>query len=528
MRPLRFSRTHATIFAALVLAPSYASAQDLAGSYRVTRDSTAVTVPSWGADCGPRPSPQSGRTGQTVTVTADANNFEVQDGRRRRRSDGCWSENPSVRRITATHAGSRWTVLCRTAESEYQQESGTYTLSADSGRISLRDESEYHWQLRGSECRANAVRTLVLERVDGPSAQPSASASVAPTASVRPSATAAAPPPSPPPRCATVGPAVRLELTPSRRSLAPGGRGCFRARVLDASRCEVTGTQVQWQPAHRDGAPDLAVSDGCVSAPASAGQGEYAVVATAGAFTERAVAAVVSADQLRTLLAAHIEDEDPGPLPSASAGSASGAGVGAVVVQPGATNAVPPRATPVWLWALLGLGVTGALAAVVLLARRKGPARDTSSGGERESASSFGPPANGANNSNAPRASDPLGSTGPQSWGSSAPPPAPIVAAPPVAPPPAPEPPKKRCPVCQQLFSHEIAFCPEHGTSLVDEHGASAPPSGPAPGPAAMPVAIAPAGPPRGAELRCPKCGKTFERGTAFCGEDGSTLVENR
>ena len=313
---------------------------------RHVRDQTTVQIPEWGADCGPRPASHTGASGRSATVTSNGQQLSIEDGRRHNRTSGCWSDNPEVHPISQSHSGMRWTVICQTPDANYQHEQGTYTITADSGHITMREQSEYSWQLRASRCHATASRSLVYELVQSaapPDCRSGRRGAAAPEVHNTP----------PPNRCATPGPAASLQIVPSRRSLTPGGRTCFHARYLDANRCEVTGGAVSWQLTRSTGAAssqDAVMENGCVRAPGSAVEVEYAVAATGGGLSDRAVAAVVSAQEMESLVASHIEDEDAGALPMpTSAASGSGVGVGVVVNVPAATRSSTGPGWTVWL-----------------------------------------------------------------------------------------------------------------------------------------------------------------------------------
>lgn len=538
MRRRRYAFPFATTIALLILAalPRVAAAQDLSGAYHVTQDQTTVQIPEWGTDCGPRPTSRSGINGREATITSDGGQFTVQDGRHRTRTDGCWSDNPLVRRISASHTGTRWTVICQTADDNYQHEQGTYTIQVDGTHITMRESSEYSWQMRESRCRASATRTLAFERAADANPAPVVDAGHA----------IAVTPPPPTNRCATPGAAARVQISPGRRPLAPGGRGCFRARFLDANNCEVTAgvPVVGWSMVRSGGTPgasDAQMEDGCVRAPAGSGVAEYTVTATAGTFTATAIAAVVSAQELQSLVAAQFEDEDAGVPVVAPTAAASGTGVGAVVVQ---TPPPPPNTSRGGsiLWILIGLGAALAVAGVFLLTGKK----------PRPSRTSINPD----------RPSDPsAGTARVRRHGEAMPvkelrslpkPPAP--AAPPPAaeiPPAAPRPLVKRCPQCDARFTAEIAFCPEHGLALVAAETAVSPGNatviagsggGPRTSGAICPRCSQPVepgaqfcprdgtpilGPSPALPLLCPRCQRRFPDATAFCGDDGSALVRD-
>ena len=502
---------------------------DLAGTYRVSTDQTTVQIPEWGPDCGPRPASHTGASGRTATVTSNGTQLTIEDGRRHNRTSGCWSDNPEVRAISQSHNGLRWTVICQTPDANYQREQGSYTITADASHITMHEQSEYSWQLRDSRCHATASRTLVYDLVQSAAPQPA-------VATV--DASAAAPTHTPPVnRCATPGAAASLQIAPSRRSLTPGGRVCFHARYLDANHCEVSGAAVTWQITRSSGGAsgaDAVMENGCVRSSPGSAEGEYTVAAAGGGFSDRAVAAVVSAAEMQSLLASHIEeDDDAGALPT-TATSASGSGVGGIVVTVPTTQHANSGVG--WLiWVLLGCGVAVGLAgALVLLRRSKSPVPTD------ETSSSSAPPA-------PPARQDPSSQSGRQRRDA-----VPISArelaveggipAKPAV--PEARPLTKECPKCHQRFPSEIAFCPEHGVSLVATETKAAPPVAPAPAvgvgagrvcprcgqsvPDAMsqcPRDGTPIGSPS-LPMMCPVCKKRFVTGTVFCGDDGTSLVE--
>ena len=138
-----------SIIAALVAVassslPSVGGAQDLSGSWRSTRDDVDVTIREWGPGCGPRPSSRHGSVGREATVRSTATSLSVDIGGRTLRSDRCWSDNRDVAvRSTSHPSPTRWTSTCSTPDGAALAERGTYTVSADDRRLTLRDETEY-------------------------------------------------------------------------------------------------------------------------------------------------------------------------------------------------------------------------------------------------------------------------------------------------------------------------------------------------------------------------------------------------
>ncbi len=232
--------TLATSLAALA-GTSAAGAQDLAGTWRVTRDEVAVTVGEWGPNCGPRPTSRQTPPGREVTIRAEGEQLVISGGRTTYRSNRCWSDNREVVVVSASHpTPTRWLVTCSTPSASSLAESGSYRLEArDATHLGFRDETRYEWTIEGSQCRASSVLTREYERV---SAAPDAAAPAArrrcararrrgPTATATATTTSA----SARARCATPGPAAALQVTPSRRSTTAGERVCLRARFVDAA-----------------------------------------------------------------------------------------------------------------------------------------------------------------------------------------------------------------------------------------------------------------------------------------------------
>ena len=569
-------------------------AQDFAGNYRITSDVTNAEVAEWGSDCGQRPESHRGNTGRQVRVSMDGAQLVVED-RPRMRSDSCWSQNPRTRRVSSSGSNGRWTTQCTSPAEDYQHEDGTYATAIEGNRLTLRDRTVYRWSLQGSACRATIVRTMVYERLDAPT--PVTDSGVAET-------------PRPPAdsgvrqaRCALPGPASRISIIAGRRSTTPGTRVCFRAQLVDADGClaiNSTGSVITWAVARRNGGEAPPGEGGCVTvAPAIPAGTEFTITASANnGFEERVVLRVVTPEESSSLVAQIIEEgdastsEDAAIAPRISDGLGSVSGVVAPTssAQTGSRNALVALLTAV---AVLLVGV-----AFIMVRRKRSATTPDPSEAPRPSAPTAQQAAAMVQPAPAPAAAKqtPAGGVGrirkdEAPFPASAPQSGPtnlaqtmigampagtsgvIVAAienvhekrassssmaavsPPPSPPQAPEPPKqtKRCPVCNQRFGVENAFCPDHGVALVDLEGAqpkvlvaanvasqsvpAPPPTAPAPtaptrprvpddlartpiaGSAHEPAAATPT-------LRCPTCGKSFGPGNIFCGEDGSRLVD--
>ena len=180
-----------------------------------------VTVQSWGPDCGPRP--QSTTTGGggvfRISQSGDHLTFHM---RRQRSTNGCWSENRAVRRVSSTAQAGTWRIVCRTPSEDSRAEVGRYTIQAvGSDRLSFTDVSEYDWQLNESRCRADIRATQSFTRVGGGGGETSTST------------------PEPAPARCSPGDAARVVLRPSQAEVEPGGEQCFTARVVDAQGCSL-------------------------------------------------------------------------------------------------------------------------------------------------------------------------------------------------------------------------------------------------------------------------------------------------
>lgn len=555
------------------LAAQSAFAQDFAGNYRITSDVTAAEVPEWGPDCGQRPENHRGSTGRTVRVSEDGTNLVIED-RPRMRTDGCWSQNPRARRSSTNGGAGRWTTQCSSPAEDYQREEGTYTTTFANNTLTLRDRTVYRWTLQSSSCRATITRTMVYERQDAPAP---ADSGVAPPTPHDSGVRAA--------RCALPGPASRLAIVAGRRSTTPGSRVCFRAQLQDTEGCAAINSAsavITWTVARRSGAGDAPAGEGgCVTiAPSVAAGTEFTITASSSTgLEERVTLRVVTAEESNSLVAQIIDEgSDAGASESQDAGAAPR-------IDEGVGTAAPPIAPPAQANSgSRNAAVAGLTAIAVLLAgaaffvlRKKKP-EPTSA--QDEPAPSAAPteasaPPRAPEAPEAPKKAPPtslaqtmigamptgtdnvLENAAPRRPSASSMPAtqAPAPAAAPVAasfPSPAhaasaaaaeamaPVAQKtKRCPVCNQRFTQENAFCPDHGAALiaaddkviVHATAPSAPPP-PAPEPPSRPskhdplaqTHIAGSAATATVTLRCPKCGRGYGPGNIFCGDDGSRL----
>ena len=464
------------------------------GAWRASATRVDVAVRSWGTDCGPRPQSISSGAGGTVQVAQEGDHL-VFRGQRTTRTDGCWSENRAVRRVSTSVQGGTWRTVCRTPPGDSRGETGTYTLRANGGdALAFTDLSEYDWALNASHCTATITTTQSFSRTRTAVAEPT-------------------PPVTPTERACTPGAAARVSMRPERVTIQPGERNCLRARVVDTSGCTVPGHSITWtleRPAGRTGE----LADGCFQAAATAAEaeGEFRVVATSGALRGVAVV-VVHTQDLSDLIARRGEFGAVGVLAGsdATAESQGAARVEARALETGGGGSL--------LWPLVGAAVALLLLLGVVVMLLGGKKKATSQSAPRDSAEF----------DEAPPSPRPAGA------GASAI--APIVMS-------------KTCPVCHLEVEGETTFCPKDGTRLVPSpRGGPATPSqalicptcrrGFPPDarfcphdsdeliPYAMFAARAKAKETAASDkpLICPKCGERFSSTTTFCGKDGSPLV---
>ncbi len=491
----------------MIVAGAAAAQTSYEGTWTAGPTRVEVQIESWGPDCGPRPTSTTVPAAGPVRVTTDGDQL-VFHGRREQRTDGCWSENRAVRRVSSSREAGRWTVICRTPPNDPRGETGTYVLSADGdNRLAFRDDSHYDWQLNESRCRGSIVATQTFTR-----------ATVAPTPT---------PEPTPEhPRC-TAGEPAALHLRPATSQIEPGESVRFTARVVDRAGCPVSTARVQWEllrPASVQGE----LSGGLFQAAGSAadGEGVFRVVARSGSLRAEASVEVRTADlsdfiARRTSAGVVQADDSEVELEAATGVSARG--------EPAESRGVAP-----WiLAAVAALGSIVVLALVVMLFRRRKPRLAQSA-----------PP---------PDADDgPVLASEPEPEREGVPRVA-ASAPPSESAPPSPAIPLRQkllvprvCPVCDREFDDPgVGFCPEDGAKLIDTKEASQTgqplicptcrrgfPAGskqcPTDGDELVPYALFVAKKREeaaGGTRICPVCGSRYGRDVAFCGRDGSELV---
>lgn len=275
---------------ALLASPAPARAQTgLAGDWLTGATSTKVAVESWGAHCGPRPPSSNSAGGQTVKITEAGRQLVVHSGRRKIHTNKCWSPNPALRRESSSYLDGQWRTVCRTPRNDPREETGTYTIKAlTENKVLYRDVSRYNWKLNESACVATITTTQTLTRRGVGTAKPSEQS-----------------PPPAAPSC-VAGKATKLSLAPHRAVVQLGEQRCFRARLVDARGCALSGG-VRLALKHGPGLKGR-LQGACFHAHDSAAEGEgtFTVTATGGGFTARAEVEVRSMD-LSGLIAQRID-----------------------------------------------------------------------------------------------------------------------------------------------------------------------------------------------------------------------------
>ncbi len=247
------------------------SAQDsYAGQWQAGALQIRHQVESWGNDCGMRPPPTARQPGGVVTVAQNGDQLRF-SGSVRGATNQCWSDKPSIRRISSRFQAGTWTTVCRTPGGDAQPEDGRYTFRVDGDRLVYREVTTWDWRLRESHCLATRTASRTLTRVSGTGVAPDPE-----------------PDPEPQPQC-TAGEPSRIRIIPNELTIEPGARGCVRARVVDAAGCAIRNAPVRYELR-----PSTATLEGrCIQA---ADEGVYRIVARSGELRATAEIVVQSED----------------------------------------------------------------------------------------------------------------------------------------------------------------------------------------------------------------------------------------
>ncbi len=471
---------------------------DVSGAWRLERDRGTVTITSWGAHCGEQPRSFDDPGGAQWTATPDGDQVVFSGPGVRRRTDGCWSENRAVRRLSAGRTAVGWTVSCATPQTDPRHEHGRYTIDLDGDRLHVRDATHYDWVLEGDHCTLDFTRETLLSRIGGA---------------------------APAVRCDAPGPATRLAVEGARR-LVPGQRTCLTARGLDANRCPVAVAPF-WEIARAPAPAEITIDEeGCVLlAPTYDHRGRIRVVARAGELRGEIALSVARSGEagaesdlgLADLIPRYEEALEPSSAAPAESAANPGAAApaGAPAVQLGAS---PSRAQTdsTLLWPLFFIALTLIVLIVAVLAwliirerRRTGDRRRSTTLVVRRPPEAARPQAMlclTCRREYEPNARFcPFDSTRLASVAEGSAPEAAAAA------------PGMVCPACHRGYEAGTRFCPHDSEELV--------PHGLAEASRARAMANA-AWRPGGAKGKiCPSCASRYDVDATFCGKDGSELV---
>jgi hypothetical protein len=353
---------------ALVFTQSLSAQEEYAGEWKMTSMSLAVSIDSWGDNCGPKPQSYSSKSARPVTITARGKHLVFSSGGIR--TDRCGSPNPRVHTASEQRWEGNWKRVCQTYKADPKYERGEYHLKAvDENRLEYRAISKFDWTLKGDHCVARSTEKRVYVRTGK-----------------RPSSSKAREEPEPEPAvpssrvnpfdepvdeellemdesdsaCVLSSSIQKVSVYPSAAQIGPGEEMCFRAVATDVSGCRRSAV-VAWSVT-QGGRPvsGLITRKGCFVAgeTAAESEGRYEVIGRLRGRSGTAQLDVVFVD-LADLFAARLPiDHQPGagrspseePAPAEETSSPSGASAPAKPSQPavapigGAPPATPPPA----------------------------------------------------------------------------------------------------------------------------------------------------------------------------------------
>jgi len=454
------------------------------GEWTATARRIGIELQSWGDDCpGGIPLRQTERGGSVrIRQSGDHLTFS---GAVSGSTQGCWSDQPGLRRTGATVRGDTWTIRCSTPNGVAQGESGTYTFRAEGqDRIVFEESTRWDWSLRDSRCTATRRSRQTFTRVVEE---------------------AVAEPEEPEPADCTPGRPTRLILSPRRAELHPGERVCFRTRVTDAAGCRVPGQSVRLT-LDADEGRSARLDGQCLFAGETAAdaEGTFRVQATSGQLGASA-RITVAIDDLTDLVAQGTSSMVPTVSGDAEAAGASGVAARAAAGEGGFQLW--------WLGAGLGVLLLIGLSIVLVVRGRKGSPEEVEPAPMAPAAVAPMPtPA---------AADDPIRAAGATT-----------------------QRPERICPVCDHEADADTEFCPNDGARLLDPESPEVKAQGmicptcrrgyaagsarcSADGDELLPYAFFVARQKHedsAGKKVCPKCGTSYGPEKTFCGQDGTPL----
>jgi hypothetical protein len=464
-------------------------AVSLDGKWSATALTASWNVGDWGAACGPKPS-GGGEPGGTAIVTQSGNELLITGVGRTYRTTECWEQFPGLSRTGHTAATRSWRTSCKSPASDPRQAKIVTSVTATDDQIIFDETGAYQFVIRGQNCTASVRRSRFFRRIKTAGVAGSAKGTSASASTAAPTGATRAKEPS----CATLGPAARIELRPSRKLMRPGESFTFRAAVVDAKGC-----QLGIVPAFRlpESAKGLTLSgSGTVTVAKDAPEADVKLTAALGGRAVESALQIVSGERFDALLARGGFDETGASAEAAVIRLESGSvGARSTVI---ADNS--GRRRTLFVGVVGGAAVLLGIMGLVLVRRSR---------------------------------------RAPQS----------VRSAPRTAPPPAAAPPAPRgtfCPTCREEYAPEAQFCPTDGNRLIPIQQATNPLSagsvcpvcgqGFDPGIAVCPRHDEPLVPPAVYAARnapapivtrkiCPVCGTQYGGESQFCGQCGASLV---
>jgi hypothetical protein len=461
----------------------------LDGRWSATALTASWNVGDWGAACGPKPS-GGGEPGGTATVAQSGNELVISGVGRTYRTTECWEQFPGLSRTGHTAATRSWRTSCKSPASDPRQAKIVTSVTATDDQIIFDETGAYQFVIRGQNCTASVRRSRFFRRIKTAGAASSATGTAAATGTVAPTGAARTKEPS----CATLGPAARIELRPSRKLMRPGESFTFRAAVVDAKGC-----LLGIAPAFRlpENAAGVTLSgSGTVTVAKDAPEADVKLTATLGGRAVASELQIVSGERFEALLAGGGFDATGASAEAAVTRLESGSvGARSTVIEDDSG-----RRRTLFVGVVGGAAVLLGIMGLVLVRRSR---------------------------------------RAPQS----------IRSAPRAAPPPAAAPPAPRgtfCPTCREEYAPEAQFCPTDGNRVIPIQQTTNPLSagsvcpvcgqGYDPGITVCPRHDEPLVPPAVYAARnapaplvtrkiCPVCGTQYGGESQFCGQCGASLV---
>jgi hypothetical protein len=209
---------------------AFGQAASLDGKWTATALTANWNIGDWGAACGPKPS-GGGEPGGIAIVTQSGNELVISGVGRTYRTTECWEQFPGLSRTGHTAAQRSWRTSCKSPASDPRQAKIVTSVTATDDQIIFDETGAYQFVIQGQNCTASVRRSRFFRRIK--------TAGVASTAVTKNPAVPASAAPAKQGACATLGPAARIELRPSRKLMRPGENFTFRAAVLDAKGCSL-------------------------------------------------------------------------------------------------------------------------------------------------------------------------------------------------------------------------------------------------------------------------------------------------